>query len=341
MKSLLKFVVAGIIAFIFLNILCIFYYINPDFISTKNEVTDFYWEPHSYYSRMTEGFGYGKMNNEGFNNIQDYNYGQPIDILLMGSSHMEGANVPQDKTTSAVLNELYNKSKYVYNIGVSGHDFPHIINNIQTAVQFYNPKEYVIIEISNFHYDIRELEQSIDSNLTRISTNDSKFIQFLKKIPYLNKIPYLRLLKLQYQYYRDSHKNINYSENNDTYVNEDTHKQILEAVFMKLSSISDKYKIKVIILYHPELTLNYDGSILDNTDTNILSLFNKFSEEYNVLFLNMRDKFSEEYNKYHTTPYGFLNTAVIVGHLNRFGHQLIANEIYTQINLPGKEGIVK
>ena len=328
MRYFFKLIVAGIIAFIFLNILCIFYYINPDSLPTKNGVTDFFWEPSSYYSKMTEGFGYGKMNNEGFNNIQDYEHNQPIDILLMGSSHMEGLNVPQKRTVAAVLNTLFNKSKYVYNIGLSGHEFPYIVNNIETAVRFYAPKEYVIIEIAEFEFDVISLEQGINSNLKRLAAADGKFIMLLKKIPYLHKIPYLRLLKLQYQNYRSSQRHNNYQGNNDAKINDEMYSQVLEAAFQKLSQIANNQKIRIILVYHPELRLNFDGSLHDSTDVNRLTLFEKYSAENDIVFINMIDRFRTEYKSFHIAPYGYSNTEINVGHLNRYGHQMIADELY-------------
>jgi hypothetical protein len=160
LKKTIKFILAGITAFLLLNIFCFVYYNMPVDITTETGTTDYVWEKHAYYSKMTEGFGYGRMNNEGFNNLQDYN-AQPVDILVMGSSQMEGTNVPQNKTTTALLNELFNGQKYVYNIGISGHTFPHIVNNIETTIQYYNPTEYLVIEIGSMQCDIQDLERSV------------------------------------------------------------------------------------------------------------------------------------------------------------------------------------
>jgi len=339
-NKIFKFIIAGIIAFIFLNILCIFYYINPNSIPTTSGVTDFSWEQSAYYSIMIEGYGHGKMNNEGYNNLQNY-YNQPIEILLMGSSHMEAFQIPQNKSTAAVLNELFNNSKYVYNIGISEHDFSHIINNLEAAVQFYKPSEYVILEIPKLEFDIPAMEQGINSNLTKLSSHDSKLISLLKKIPYLYKIPYLRLIKLQYQYYKDNSGNNDFIEKKDTNMNNDIYSQTIKAVIMKLSRVANEYNIKIILLYHSPFRINFDGSIFDTTNINLLSLYTNLCAENNILFLNMTDKFKEEYETSHISPYGFLNTAINEGHLNRFGHQMIANELFKHIYLLEKEGINK
>jgi hypothetical protein len=191
-RTVMKIFVAGTIAFLVLTLFCFAYYNLPVHSSSETGTTDYVWEKHAYYSKMTEGFGYGKMNNEGFNNLADYK-GQSVDLLVMGSSQMEGTNVAPYKTTTALLNALFDTSKYVYNIGISGHDFPHIVNNLEKAIHYYAPQEYVIIETGSLRFDIQSLEDALSARMQRIPSYDSKILF------YLQKIPYLRLLYRQYK----------------------------------------------------------------------------------------------------------------------------------------------
>jgi hypothetical protein len=324
-KNIAKFIIAGSIAFTLLNILCVVYYNLPVHITSKTGVTDYVWEQYAYYSKMTEGFGYGQMNNEGFNNLQDYK-AQSINILLMGSSQMEGMNVPQNKTTVAVLNMFFNKSKYVYNIGISGHDFPHIINNLETAIQFYKPTEYVVIEIGSIESNIQELEQGLNSNLKRIPSYDSK-IMF-----YLQKIPYLRLLYSQYKNITEKNNDADISEQTISTFNEKQYSKVLYSVMERLSQIAMTYNVKIMIFYHPHFILNYDGSISENTDSKYLRLFENSCIFKNIIFVNMANNFVEEYETNYVLPHGFWNTAVGEGHLNRYGHQVIAGTLFRKIN---------
>ncbi|GHV00259.1 hypothetical protein FACS189483_10210 [Spirochaetia bacterium] len=80
-----KIITAGMMALFVLTIFCLVYYNIPVHVTSKSGTTDYVWGKYAYYSKMTEGFGTGRMNNEGFNNLEDYN-AQSIDILLMGSS---------------------------------------------------------------------------------------------------------------------------------------------------------------------------------------------------------------------------------------------------------------
>ncbi len=42
----------------------------------------------------------------------------------------------------------------------------------------------------------------------------------------------------------------------------------------------------------------------------------------------MGARFLREYEENHLLPYGFANSAVGKGHLNRYGHAMIADELY-------------
>jgi hypothetical protein len=130
LKFLFKMSVAGCMAILILSAPCLVYYDIPLTVPIREGVTDFTAEPYHRYSNGTEGFGYGRMNNEGYNTLLDYN-AQQIDILIMGSSQMEGYQIPQRKIAAALLNNLLDGSKYVYKIGVSGHNLYTVANNFE------------------------------------------------------------------------------------------------------------------------------------------------------------------------------------------------------------------
>jgi hypothetical protein len=327
----MRFISAGITAFGVLNIFCFIYYNMPVHITSKTGTTDYIWESNGHYSKMTEGYGYGKMNNEGYNNSDDYNK-QPIDILIMGSSQMEGTNVPQALTTAALLNKLLS-TKYVYNIGISGHDFPHIVNNFETAIEFYEPSEYVIIEIGSLLVDIQALEESIKENLKRLPSYDNKIMFFLQKIPYL------RLLYSQYTHFTEK-DDADSPQQNNMVSDIVSYSVVLDDVMKKIHLVSTEHGIKTIIFYHPHFMLDNNKSISANTDYEYLKILETACFNNNILFINMESVFIEGYKKNYTLPHGFFNTAVGSGHLNRNGHKIIANELFRQINIIEKGGSI-
>ncbi|GHV09213.1 hypothetical protein FACS189485_21530 [Spirochaetia bacterium] len=323
-KNIPKVIAAGIMALFILSVFCLFYYNLPVHLTSKTGTTDYVWEKHAYYSKMTEGFGYGRMNNEGFNNLKDYT-AEPVDVLLMGSSQMEATNVAQNKTTAALLNSKFNESKYVYNIGISGHSLPHIITNLETAIQYYTPKEYVVIETMSIQFSIASLEDIINSKIQRIPSYDRGIVFRLQKIPYL---------RLLYKQYKDI------KGNNDDEIPEqvpdisdkEKYSELLDMVMKRLNQTGINNNIKLIVFYHPHLVLNKDGSASANTDTEYLELFKNACGNNGIYFMDMTGVFTEEYKGSHVLPHGFANTAVGAGHLNKNGHKIIAAELFKQIN---------
>jgi hypothetical protein len=220
----------------------------------------------------------------------------------------------------------FNKSKYIYNIGISGHDFPHIINNLETAIQFYKPTEYVVIEIGSLQSDVQELERGLNASLEKLPSYDSK-IMF-----YLQKMPYLRLLYSQYKSLTGKNNDADISEQKMAAFNEGQYSEVLYSALEGLSQTAIMYNVKIIIFYHPHFKLNYDGSISKNTDGKYLRIFENSYKFENVFFVNMANDFSKNYETNYVLPHGFLNTAVGEGHLNRHGHQVIAHALFKKIN---------
>lgn len=68
-------------------------------------------------SNMKEGFSWIKTDANGYNNAS---IPENVDILLMGSSHMEAVQVSQSENTAALLNTMLPGMK-TYNTGISGH----------------------------------------------------------------------------------------------------------------------------------------------------------------------------------------------------------------------------
>ena len=149
---MLKALLAGLAAFALLCLLSAFYYNIPVHYLNPDGATEYKYEPGPFY-RGTEGFGIGRVNNDGFNNLFDYTPGMPIDILLMGSSHSEGFCVPQQNSAGAVLSSLFEGEKTVYNIGMAAHTFLYCAKRLDRALTVYAPREYAVLELATLRYD--------------------------------------------------------------------------------------------------------------------------------------------------------------------------------------------
>lgn len=319
-RYVLKIVVSGLIAFIVLTFFCFFYYNLP--IKQNNETgsTDFTWKSNYFVSRFTEGITFNKTNNEGFTNAFDYNDNLNIYCLVMGSSHMGSLNVNYDEYTSYLLNEKDNN--IYYNIGISSHDLLVCVDNLESAIKTYKPK-VVVIETMSLVFDEASVDEAINHNRERIKSDYNKIVEFLES----NQL--IRILYYQFNNYKTNILNKK-TVSNEKLVYEKINESSINKMLSYISEIANKYNTGIVIVYHPTTSLNEDGTlIIENEDTN--NIFNNLCESYGISYINMKDRFIKEYKDNHILPYGFINTKVGIGHLNKYGHKMMADEIYKVI----------
>lgn len=323
-----KIALSGIIAFLVLNLFCYIYYNIPIHSTNSDGSTDYKWEESVFYSSGTEGFAWGKTNNDGFTNMFDYEDDMEIDVLIMGSSHMEAYQVGMDESTASRLNSLLEKD-VVYNIGVSGHNFLTCACNFEAAVKRYQPKKYIILETSSLSFSEDALAQAVNGTIAEIPSYSNGIIGFLQQSQFL-----CLLYKQANNFMNAQTDDAIDVADNDTSTNTETadsNMQLLNKLLEKMSGISQKTGARIIIVYHPGTIVNYDGTLHLTGDPNMSQQFQKLCENNGIILLDMSNRFEREYNNTFTLPYGFANSSVGSGHLNKYGHSMIADELYDLI----------
>ena len=183
----LKMMTSLVLAFSLLSVSSLFYKQTSPHVSPFANETYFRWEAGSFTSTMEEGFAWNKMDQNGFNNLQCFD---SIDILIMGSSHMEAVQISTEDNIASKLNELLPFN--TYSIGVSSHSFIHCVNNMKSAIEVFKPGKYVILETSNVSLSIGEMNDVINGKLVPSSGPDSgikRLIQYaLAAKPILNQV---------------------------------------------------------------------------------------------------------------------------------------------------------
>ena len=119
-KWCIKAGIAGAASVALLSLFTLVYSNSGVHIANPSQATDYFWEPRQYKANMTEGFSWLRMDANGFNNEKDLVDLGGVDILIMGSSHMEAVNVGRAENAGALLNTMLPEYK-TYNIGISGH----------------------------------------------------------------------------------------------------------------------------------------------------------------------------------------------------------------------------
>ncbi len=304
-KWIIKALLAGLAAFAVLCAACAFYFNVPVRVSNPDDTTEYRYEPNRRYFRGTEGFGTGRTNNEGFNNLRDYNCKDVINILLMGSSHMEGFCVPQADSAAAVLNRLFDGEKYVYNIGMAAHTFPYCAEHLDKALSVY-----------------AELDAAVDGTLPEIRAHEGGIVTAAQKIPYL---------RLFYTKYFQGGGDAA-GEDNAAQPPAGDFEASLSRLLQKLGETGRAHGVSVILAYTPTVLPDEDGHIAVQEQPDDRALYQKLCAENDLVFLDLTERNIAAAEELGQLPFGFANTSPGTGHINSLGLRLFAEGVYEQLS---------
>ena len=195
---------------------------------------------------------------------------------------------------------------------------------MDAAICKYQPTKYIVIETGTIQFSETNLSAAINGNYAEIPSQANGVARYLQK----NQL--LRLAYSQMKNYFGKQESMGVESNDDLKVSveENTNRGLLEILLKRMANMVNLSGAKLIIVYHPKVSLNEDGSLRLLNDEDNLNIFSELCSENGIYFLDMSERFMEEYKSYHILPYGFTNTAVGEGHLNKYGHIMLAEELY-------------
>jgi hypothetical protein len=327
--KIIKLLVSIVMAIIAISVFVCFY--NYIGIHTQNPTgaTDYVWRPNGLMTTMKEGFAWFQLDSNGFHNRSAQN---DIDILLMGSSHMEAVQMDVADTVGDQLGQLTNKK--VYNIGLSAHDFYRCVDNISDALNEYAPSEYVIIETGSIQLDPEEITAVLNHTATPVPSYDHGLIYYLQLCPAFKPIYQQIDNWMQNDRSRRMMNAAEHSDGNENNKIDDNYKEILYEFLSIVSDKAHKANVQPIIFYHPSEKLNSDGTVTYLTEANYLDLFSDTCNKLGITFVDATGSFQQLYSERHQLAHGFINTGIGVGHLNKYGHHVIAEKLAEVINGP-------
>ena len=317
---ILKIAAAGLIAFVVLNLFTMFYYRMPPRVQDTDEVTYYRYQPDSSYFQAREGISAGHVNNEGYLNIKNYTPDMMVDVLIMGSSHMEALQLNNGQSCAELL-DSQKQNMSVYNIGMSAHWFPENAKHVENALKKYKPQKYLIMEVPSVSISNTELEEVIQKKMNPAALNNTGIWRVLKSFPFL-------ILA-----HDQIHKMIQNRQTPVSMESSDPQKNLtlLNQVLSEIAGLAKNYGVRLLLLYHPDISLIKDNVIEFASTKQEVEKYKELCHEHHIDFLDMSDRFLKEYQEHHILPYGFINTSVGKGHLNRYGHQMIADELSRMI----------
>ena len=216
-----------------------------------------------------------------------------------------------------------------YNIGMSSHTFLTCVGNLEAALEKYRPAKCVVMETARLSFSDEGLAAAIDGETKEIGGDGIRSL--LRRA--LRRNTYLRLLYSRMKEFggRSAGDVAEEAEEEVSALPGLNDERLLDELLAKVSRTASDANVEVIIFYHPPTTVNQDGEIFFPDNPALSEQFARCCENNGIRFLDMRERFRSEYEKGYILPYGFSNTAVGVGHLNKYGHEMIAEELYRMI----------
>ena len=319
---IIKALLAGLAAFALLCLLCAFYFNTPVHFDNPDGATEYKYEPGLFF-RGTEGFGYGRVNNDGFNDMRDYTPGDRIDLLLMGSSHTEGFCVPQKDTAAAVLNRLFDGEKTAYSIGMAGHTFLYCVKRLDRALETYRPGEAVVIELATLSYDPSAMDAATDGTLPDIPSHTGGLLTALQKLPFL------RLIYTKYV--KGNNEAVAATLGTGSEVSEEVYASALSRLLKKTGELCLAHGVKGILVYTPTVTPNEEGRGVTDARPGEREAFARLCGENGLVFLDLTERNIAAMEEDGQLLFGFANTSPGQGHINSLGLRVYAEAVYAQI----------
>lgn len=319
----LKVLGAVLLALVVLDLFCAWYYAPTSYLLDPDRATDLIRQPDAFTSRATEGFASMRMDDQGYNNAV-LPGDEGIFVLMMGSSHTEALNVPQDQNAAAQLQALLSEAGYsgaVYNIGISSHTFARNAANLPRALKKFQPTGYVVIETADVLMFTAAVHAARDDIMEPLPQTDSPLPAWLTNRP------------LAATLYRQwGNLTSEEEEQVDTsYIPPDIlerYQQALTELFVQMRTEADAAGVELIFYYHPHLALTESGKAEPMTQQQCLGAFSAACQEAGIPFLDLSETFLAAYEADFTLPHGFVNTSPGKGHLNADGHAMIARALF-------------
>lgn len=322
----LKFFIAFLAATALANGLCYFYFSPPIQIPNPEGFTAIKLAPSNHNTNRVEGYCNMTIDENGFNNNVNFPY-RDARAIFLGSSQMEGENVNPTENYVARLNAAM-PNLQGYNLGVSSTTFVTNFVRIPALVEKFPKSEIVVFEINGMPR-MNELIKMRDE-LAGGQIPEGYNISWKTNNPIMHlasNLPIFRLIWYKYKTLDPKNTAITKGSvaNESSSFDASTYETILREVLTLGKSRAGSRNILIFSI--DRLQQHPDGSVEIEYGNGEAAIFAKVTAELGIDYVSTGEAFLADYNNRHNFPCGFYNTKPNVGHLNKYGHETIANEL--------------
>ncbi len=351
-KELLGWMLAFICAVIVLNLFTFSFYHPAVELKRNGGATPGLMLPHQWSLLGLEGYGIQVIDKNGYVNPD-----LPLEseyYCVVGASHTEGLHSKRGERVSDYLNSYAGCTDTLkfYNIAHTAYQFNNIARHFNGIVQEFPDMKGLIIELDSSDFTIDQLTDALDQ--TSFSQDEDTIAALSSKLSGKSKainavkeyIPLLRELSFQMETYRKSksHNTNDTVYRADEYNNESSEVTSSDTFLTEYrSALSDvmkmircEYSGPIIIVYHPTTSLDSEGNLIVNSEPTD-SIFAEECQKNDITYIDMSKAFSDAYYNDHVAVYGFWNTTLMTGHINKYCHELMAEAVYNYLKETGIE----
>ncbi len=337
-KILFPLVFGGIVAFLIVNGICFFYKHMPRMYDREANATEKSWNPGSFILQSSEGFGFYKIDKNGYINNTTPDEVSAY-ILSMGASHTEGKEVSEGYRYTDLLNGYLQKEGvdcFVYNMGHDSNFFSKIAEGFSSAIREFPYSKAITIELSELDISKKDYEMIIkqrpyDENqkvelLAKNASIKSKLFTLIKEWT-----PFINVVKTTFANFNFDYSNVfgfkkifSFSAKQAESGTQEIDYYTMFYEVLKL--MKGEYKNEIIIIFHPSLNISSDG-IVSCVYPDTYDEFEKACQDNDVILCDVGFKYIQLYEQERLLPRGFNNTSMGTGHINKTGHKIIADTL--------------
>ncbi len=276
-----------------------------------------------------------KTNNYGFYASYDFIANSKPDIVVIGDSFVEAAQIKNQDTFGEILNNE-NKKLLVYQLGISGVSLSQYLKMIQYAKKEFSPKHFVIVIVGN------DFDQSLCSYRIKEGTwcfNDRHELVFVPFEGYSTKRRLMRNLafaryivfNLKVEWRPIAAKlgikdpamkaDREFAGNTERFKSDEIYersKKVVESFFDELKKLGVANKTSLIIAAdHNDI---YVGSKTNSYFRDMRQVIMDKADIYNVNYIDLATIFQNDYKQF-KIKFDFPTD----GHWNEHAHNLVAN----------------
>lgn len=332
-RQLLSWCAAAMVAALICNGALFAYHRPVAWIHRQGGATDSILRPGSTLLHGTEGRGRHNVDQRGYLNLS-----LPLGseyTLVVGSSYVQGKEVPAGCRFVDLMNDGLapdGEMLQVYSVSQDGFYLPAMVRCFPALLAEFPDAGTIILEVSANDFTAAELEASLLQQTPDPAQTGPRLMENAATMDKLvfgikETFPVLTLGKMQMTAMFPDVKEDGTSES------EVSMEAAMDAAVALLRSQFDG---RLVVFYHPEVTLLEDGSMAILPDEKAAPLA-AACRKSGVEFVDASEAFLKAYEESYSVPCGFSDTAIASGHLNEAGHQICAEVLLAALRGGGEE----